>query len=470
MSARMAIVVGATLIILDGAAGADQQHPANQAADCAQPVEGRAPDPRCGEALDGRAAPPLPSTTHTVAQIALLPPRAIAAGLFYPLVQTADVVEAYHVQNWLEAWLTSDDGNVGVRPIVKYATGFAPTVGMRFFYRRLPGEGSGVSASFQTAGPSVLIGELDGAAARWTGLSFRAIANHRDDRYFAGTGALSKADLAADGWGPARFSSDIYSAEMRWTRTLPAHFHLALHADLQRRDYRADGVRGGPSVAEVFRSSSPACQATSNLTNACVDPALLPGFQGGERIVHEGMGLVWDYRSHTRDGSGASMAVDATFAEGIAGDPSRHVTLSAEPVVALGYVDRQLILRGRAMMVDALGDAPIPFEELAVMSGWNGMRGFLDGRFRGQSGIVTTAEYRWYVSHDIDASLFSDVGTVAGHDFAGIGSARWFPSYGFGLRFYRTPGSYWEGALNSGVQFIYAPDSGFRFILAVATF
>src|SRR5260370_32652152 len=130
---------------------------------------------------------------------------------------------------------------------------------VRVFYRRLPGEGSAVSASFQTAGPSVLIGELDGAAARWTGLTFRAVANHRDDRYFAGTGALSKADLTANGWGPARFGSDIYSAELRWTRPLPANFHLALHGDLLRLDYRADGVSGAPSVAEAFRSASPSC-------------------------------------------------------------------------------------------------------------------------------------------------------------------------------------------------------------------
>src|SRR5260370_41276152 len=105
---------------------------------------------------------------------------------------------------------------------------------MRVFYRRLPGEGSAVSASFQTAGPSVLIGELDGAAARWPGLTFRAVANHRDDRDFAGTGALSKADLTANGGGPARFGSDTYSAQLRRTTPLPATLHPALHRHLLR--------------------------------------------------------------------------------------------------------------------------------------------------------------------------------------------------------------------------------------------
>jgi outer membrane protein assembly factor BamA len=397
-------------------------------------------------------------------------PREITAGLFWPLVETADAVESHHVQNWLEAWLTSDDGKVGVRPIVKYATGFLPTFGLRFFYDRLPGEGSGVAASFQTAGPSVLMGEVDAAAPRWTGLTFRAIANRRDDRYFAGIGALSKADLAQNGWGPARFGSDIFLGEVRWTRQLPEHFRLSLHTDAQERNYRADNVRGGPSVATVFRSSSAMCQATDAPLVACVDPTLLPGFQNGEHLIHEGIGVAWDYRSQTRDGTGASLAVDATFAEGVGDDPSHHVTLSAEPFVSLGAGDRKLILRGRAIAVETLGDAPIPFEELAMMSGYGGMRGYLDGRFRGQSGLLTTAEYRWYVSHTVDAALFSDVGTVAGHDFEGLGSARWFPSFGVGFRFYGTPGNYWEGDVESGVQFVYAPDSGFRVILAIANF
>jgi hypothetical protein len=471
MSQRGLIVIASSLSLIGGVArAADAPTPSNGAPDCASSPDSRPPDPRCGDALDGRDAAPPASAAREAGRAALFLPREITAGLFWPFVETADVVESHHVRNWLVAWLTSDDGRVGVRPIVKYATGFLPTFGLRVFYDRLPGEGSGVSASFQTVGPSVLIGEIDAAAPRWTGLTFRAIANHRDDRYFAGVGALSNADLAAAGWTAARFGSDIFLGEVRWTSWLPAHFQLSLHGDALERNYRADGVRGGPSVARVFRASSPMCQATVAPLDSCVDPVIMPGFDDGLRIIHEGASVVWDYRSHTRDGSGAALAVDATFAEGVGSDPSRHVTFRAEPVVAVGGTDRQLLLRGRAVLVEALSDAPIPFDELAMMSGSNGMRGYLDGRFRGQSGLLTTAEYRWYVSHTIDATLFADLGTVAGRGFEGLGSARWFPSYGFGLRFYGTPGNYWEGAVESGAQVVYAPDSGFRFIVTVASF
>ncbi|HVU51780.1 MAG TPA: BamA/TamA family outer membrane protein, partial [Polyangia bacterium] len=437
--------------------------------DCAAAPSERAPDPRCGETLDGREPAPA-SAARQASRAALWVPRAASAGFFWPIVETSGAYETYHVGGWLHAWLTSDDGKIGVRPMLTYATGFLPTAGLRVFDRRLPGAGSSAGASFQTAGPSVLMGELTGTGPAPTGLAFRGIANRRDDRLFAGIGALGASDLALMGRSTSRFASDILSAELRWSRRLPAHLGAVVHGDVERRDYRAYGVRGGPSIADVFSRPTDACMTAAAPTNACVDPALVPGFASGLRVAHGGAGALWDLRSRERDGSGAYLALDATFAQGLAGDPSRHVTLSGETVLALGLHDRQLILRGRAATVDALGDAPIPFEELVMVSGNNGMRGFPDGRFRGPSGVVGTAEYRWYVGQWVDASLFSDLGTVAGPDFSGLASARWFPSFGVGLRLYHVPGEYWEGTLETGAQLAYAPDYGFRFILNVATF
>jgi hypothetical protein len=460
-------LIGPSLAVALGAAPARAADPGPS--DCAAPTADRAPDPRCGETLDGREPAP-PSAARQASRVALWVPRAAAAGLFWPVVETSDAYEAHHVGDWLQAWLTTDDGKIGVRPMLTYATGFLPTAGLRFFDKRLPGDGTGFGASFQTAGQSVLMGELTATGPAVTGLSFRGIANRRDDRLFAGIGALSAGDLASMGWSTSRFASDIFSAELRWSKLLPAHFGVVAHGDVERRDYRADGVRAGPSIADVFTLPTPACMTATTPTNACVDPAEAPGFASGLRVAHAGAGALWNLRSRARDGSGAYVALDATVAQGIAGDPSRHVTYSGESVLALGFTDRQILLRGRAAMVDALGSAPIPFEELVMVSGNNGMRGFPDGRFRGPSGVVGTAEYRWYVGQYVDASLFTDLGTVAGTNFAGLTNAHWFPSYGLGLRFFHVPGEYWEGTLQTGAQLVYAPDSGFRFILAVASF
>ncbi len=183
--------------------------------------------------------------------------------------------------------------------------------------------------------------------------------------------------------------------------------------------------------------SPPGACAALGLPSPCVDPRQLPGFYQGLRIVHAGGGLGLGLRAPGRERPGASLVFDANFAQGVAGDPSRHATFSADGVLAVGGANRSLILRGRAAMVEALGDAPIPFEELISPSGDTGMRGFPDGRFRGESGLVGTAEYRWYIASYLDATLFTDVGTVAGRQFSGIDWDRWFPSFGIGFRLFK---------------------------------
>jgi len=448
------------------AADADPDAPP---ADCSLPADQRPPDPRCGEPLDGRA-PATPSTARSVTRGVLWVPRAISRALFWPVVETSDLVESHQLSDWLDAILTTDDGRVGVRPLLTYSTGFISTVGLRFFYRRLPGAGSAIGGRFQTSGSSVLVGELDLAGPSWSGLTLRALGNHRDDHLFAGIGPNSQDQLYAQGHGLARFGSDIWLAELRWSRRMPGGLSANLHGDVQRRDYRASGVKGGPSVATLFALPTAACAAGAPPSNACVDPALVPGFQSGLRIGHAGAALTWDLRRHARDGSGTSAFLDATVGQGLASDPSRHLLLTGETILAVGGTDRVLLLRGRAAMVHRLSSAPVPFEELVTPSGNTGMRGFPEGRFRGESGLVGTAEYRWYIAHNLDASLFSDVGTVAGPGFAGLGNSRWFPTFGVGLRLVRTPGPYWEGDLNTGVQLAYAPDGGFRLLLSVATF
>ena len=95
--------------------------PAAMAGDdpCATPADDRAPDPRCGERLDGRASAE-PSTGRQVARAALLVPRVATEAVFWPVVKTTDFLEYHHVVDWGRALLTTDDGLVGVRPELQY--------------------------------------------------------------------------------------------------------------------------------------------------------------------------------------------------------------------------------------------------------------------------------------------------------------------------------------------------------------
>ena len=121
-------------------------------------------------------------------------------------------------------------------------------------------------------------------------------------------------------------------------------------------------------------------------------------------------------------------------------------------------------------MIENYAMAPVHFDELFVPSGQFGMRGFVDGRFRGLSGIVGTAEYRWYIAADFDATLFVDTGTAAGARFAGLEASNLFWTYGVGLRHVSPTDEYWLAAVADGVQFTYAPNDGFRLLFTLAGF
>jgi hypothetical protein len=435
---------------------------------CAAPDGERAPDPRCGETLDGRALAE-PSTARQVGRAALAVPRVATQAVFWPIVKTSDAVENYHVTDWVRAILTSDDGLVGVRPEIQYSTSFVASGGLRFFYGRLPGPGSQIMLRARTAGPAVVLGQVGLRGPDRSGLSLLATYDRRNDRLFAGVGPRTEADLFAAGQGPARYASDNLGAELRWSRRFPLHLVGAAHADAQRRDYRAGGVVGGPSVSETFGLPADEC-AARGLTAPCVDEGAMPGFNRGLRIAHAGAGLMLDLRRSTRDSRGFSVATDATVARGLAGDPSRHATISAESVGAFGGDDRVFLLRARAVTVERLSSAPVPFEELVVPSGLYDMRGFATGRLRGDSGLIGSAEYRWYISAYLDATLFADVGTVAGPRFSNIDWDRWFPSFGVGFRYYRPEGAYWDARAQDGIQIAYAPEGGLRLLFSMAAF
>jgi len=435
---------------------------------CAGPDSERPPDPRCGETLDGRA-PAEPSTARKVGQAVLAVPRLATQAAFWPVVKTADAAENYHVVDRMRAILTTDDGLVGVRPDVQYSTSFVGSGGLRFFYRRLPGPGSEIMLRARTGGPSIVHGEVGLRGPDRYGLSLLAIYDRRNDRLFAGIGPRTETDLLAAGESPSRYASDNLGAEIRWSRRLPFRLVPAVHADAQRRDYSAAGVTGGPSVAGSFGLPADQC-AARGLAAPCVDEDAMPGFSRGLRVAHAGAGLTFDLRSHTRDARGFSLAADATVARGLSGDPSRHATLSAESVGAVGDDGRVLLLRVRAAMVERLSFAPVPFDELFVPSGMYDMRGFATGRLRGDSGLVGSAEYRWYIAAYLDATLFADVGTVAGPRFSNVDWNRWFPSFGLGFRYYKPQGAYWDARAQDGIQIAYAPEGGLRLLFSMATF
>jgi hypothetical protein len=424
------------------------------------------PDPRCGDTLDGRG--PVQPQGSTAGKAALFVPKEIALGALWPVVKGAEFVEKHRIPGWYKSLLTSDDGLVGVRPELNISTGLLPTIGAHLFYRRLPDDAA-ITATAVTAGPPVFFGMLTVAAPAWLGLAATASYEHRTDRLFAGIGPNSESTLAARGQAVSRYGGNVARGDLGWVRELPRHFKIIAHSGILRSDYESDNVRSGPSVATTFGLPPADCMALG-VSSPCVNPAEMPGFYTGQRVVHAGGGFGIDTRNHLREGGGVSAVVDANGGWGLGDDHTHDVRFSGELVAALAGTDKLLMVRGYASTVEALNGSILPFDELVSPCGNHWLRGFPEGRFRGQSDVVGTLEYRYYIAWDMDAAVFSDVGTVAGSQWSGLGSSKWFPDFGMGVRFYTPTGRHWETPPRSGAQVTYAPDGGFRLLLSLAGF
>ena len=443
-------MTGATLLMawLAATAAAEAAAPITAGDPCAIPADARAPDPRCHEGLDGRPEPGPPPLTAP--RLLLRGPQLASRALFWPIVRGSALVESYRLLDWAQAILTSDDGRLGLRPELQYHTDFLPTLGARVFYRP---PGVHAQARFNTAGPDTFLGELGFHGPTWLGLSVSGRRDRRSDRLYAGLGAQSEDELEAQGQGLARYRSDVQAFHLVWSRALGARLQMSAGADLVHRvfgDSDAD-VRGTP-LGQLY------------------DPATVPGFTRGDRLAHLGTGLQLHLGGDRRDGGGVRLGAEATYARGLAGDPSRHLRLDGETVVGYGGMDRAVLLRLQAAMVEALGAAPVSFEELIAPAGGRGLRGLPDGRFRGPSGLVASAEYRWFIAFNLDAALFIDVGTVAGERFAGLRQSELFPSVGLGIRRFEPGPLYWQAPVEDGVQIAYSPEAGWRLLLSTAGF
>ena len=431
---------------------------------CDEP--GRAPDPRCNDNLDGRA-PPAASPARQAARAVLAPPRAAARLVLLPVVEGTEAAERHNIFPWLRALTTSDDGKVGVRPDIQYATGFVPSVGFLLFYRRLPVPTSEVTARFKAGSADVLRAEIALRGPRWLGLMLGAFLDRRDDRLFAGIGNPAP---GAPRPIESRYRGDIYRAEALWLTPTGGPLTLTLRAGFEGREYDADDVRGGPSIAQVYGAPPASCAARGQPI-PCTDPALVPEFDTDRRLLYERARLALDLRPSARDGHGVELGLEGAMYHGIVADPSRYARLSFDGVAAFGGVDRTLLLRFAAAVVEPVGRAPVPFDDLISPTGGMWIRGLPDGLLRDRSGLVGTAEYRWLISSAIDATLFVDEGAVAGPWFGGLEGEDFHTSIGAGLRIYGgTLPRYWDETAHQGVQIAYAPGRSVRLLLTAALF
>lgn len=389
----------------------------------------RPPDLRRGERLDGRSPPERHDPGREALRLVATPVRAGAWLILAPVNWTIGWIERKQIPRFAYEAATSDDRLIGVRPLVRYEPGYAVGAGLRYFDMRSLGAGSLVEAAVRGGARSLeshFALEPPGALGLRLALGF----TRRNDFIFGGTEGETRADLRARGLDVVRYSGSTASAAASWRRALgggPLTFDLTL--GVERRLY-GNGIDTGstPPIHAVY------CLPDDSPGGSCiVDPSLVPGFASGLRLLRAGAGLTLDTRPVPRFGGGFFATMAGSWAQGYAGDPSRHVTAIASAGATVPFGDRSLEVRVRGGLVEPLGSAPIPFEELLSPSGLQGLRGVARGRLRGPTELVATVEYRWLLSPALDAILFVDRGNAFGRRFDGLSWSRTFTTAGFGV-------------------------------------
>ena len=338
----------------------------------------------------------------------------------WPIVGALTLIEKYHVLENIERIFTFRDGKAGYYPTAFIDFGLSPSVGLFAFYDDLITEGDSLSlqAGFWTdnwhhvALHSRSLMLRDNSA----GLSLTAEYTNRPDEPYFGVGA-----------GTVQDDESFY----RWRRF---DGEVAIDAELgglNRFDFslffRDAKIQGGqaPSIDRLRDDDAlDRIRALGSLSY---------------QLLSARMSLALDTREDQRDFSqGSGFRAEGFGAFKI--DPSNtdlsFVRFGGEAAGFWDFSDLNHVLSMRlyAEGIETIGEAEIPFTELILLGGNERMRGFLLGRFRGESAVVATIDYRYPVWSLLDANLFLSFGGAFDKRFKDFRWDRLFMSWGLGLR------------------------------------
>ncbi|HEY3352381.1 MAG TPA: hypothetical protein VGQ83_03965 [Polyangia bacterium] len=336
-------------------------------------------------------------------------------GLRWPLAELVMLGEEHHLEGWIRWLLTWRGGTVGVFPTFYYDFGLKPSIGFYFF-----------------------AGDLLASRDR-----FSLAASFWDD--WTQVRAQYRAPLFRDRSGTT-VTAVVYSDRPDWsfhgvgpatTQDRFGYFRLTL-AELAQGVSTKLGSRGTLTLGAAVRSATfgDGLQPTISESFPAADPRLVPGFTG-YRLISEQVGFVLDSRPPARLEASSGVRLDLRAAHGF--DPTdRDLQLLRWGAAAAGFLD--LSGRGHVIelgvttaFVEQLAPQPVPLTELVTFGGTT-MRGFVEGRFRGASGFIVGADYRYPVWSLLEADLFASVGNVFNGHLDDFSFARMFLCWGLGVR------------------------------------
>jgi hypothetical protein len=195
------------------------------------------------------------------------------------------------------------------------------------------------------------------------------------------------------------------------------------------------------------------------------DARLAPGFAHPYGLVATELALALDSRGadvQYTSWTGARLDLRGAFAVDPGQPERRFFVLRGELAgfVDLSGVGHVLGARVTTEMLERAGDAAVPIPELPALGGLELMRGFISGRFRGDSTLVATVDYRYPVWLHADATVFVEAGNAFGPHLEGFGPGRVHLAWGIGLRTHRSRSWSWDVLLAFGTSRLDGPSVG----------
>ena len=350
---------------------------------------------------DGRGSPPI-----TVGDVLLWVPRVLLAPPYLvseylvrrPLGAAIAGAERAGWPGALYDFFTfGPDHDAGFVPTGFVDFGFRPSVGVYVFWNDMGARGHDLTLQLGTWGADWL------AASIGDRIRFSC---DPADVVKVDVSALRRPDYAYFGLGPQSRQSDLwrYGSD-----------RLEARASFDKKLWRLSTAHAGMTVRSVdfhrgsFGRDPLLLDAVSS--GAVEAP---PGFRTGYTMVKSELGVSFDARrARPLPGSGARVEVHGAHSA----DVRSHggwITYGASAGAFLDVNGRSRVLSASlgAHFVDPLGNATVPFTELAQLGGFGPMRGFYPGRLAGRSAVVGELAYRWPIWIWLDGSMRFEVGNV----------------------------------------------------------
>lgn len=335
----------------------------------------------------------------------------------WPLVKAITLGERYYIFERIYQFLTWDNEKAGIFPVALVDFGFNPSVGAVLFWDEFLAPNNRLDLSV-----SAWEGNWITASGRETVQVFRDQSGtltlageflRRPDLVFYGLGSNTTIDDEVQ----YRIARESASLELRGALVglNRASFRLAY----RHVDFSTDAE--SPSIDTAF------------------DTTALPGFEDGYQLL-EGQGrLEFDTRNpEVAFTPGTGLRLELFGGYGL--DPTRTDTQFLRFGGEFsGYYDvtgvnHVLAMRVYGEFTANTGTDPIPFTELVSLGGNETMRGFLQGRFLGRSGVTATVSYRYPIWSFFDAAIFAEAGNVFDARLQNFAFDKLYLDWGMSLR------------------------------------